>query len=131
MLRIIILLFTLSAFLIYEHVVQTISLPSLSSSAQAQESSFENNIDLTGTWKRDDGQEIYITQTDSEVIAKYPDTGPCKGLENSEHDLQFQGKIEGKQVKGEQSAWCYYDSPNPEENGLFFDRFEATISDDG
>lgn len=131
MFKIIIILFAISAFLSYDSLIQTITLPSHLSSAQAQENSLENSIDLTGIWKRDDGSEVYITQTDSEVIARYPEISPCEGLEDSEHDLDFRGAIKVNQVIGEESTWCYYDSSNPDENGLFIDPFQATISDDG
>jgi hypothetical protein len=130
MIKIIILLFVLSSILSFDYLTQTISLPSLLSSVQAQENSLENGIDLTGIWERDDGEQVYITQTDSEVIGRYSEMLPCEGLENSETDFVFQGTIDGNQVIGEESAWCYSDSSNPDENGLFIDPFEATISDD-
>jgi hypothetical protein len=78
-------------------------------------------------WERYDKAQINIEQTGSEVIAT--SDNECPGGGSS--DLEFAGTIDGNQIVGEESAWCYYGSSNPNENGLFFDPFQATISDDG
>jgi hypothetical protein len=114
-----ILVFTLSIGFIY-------SAPF--SSAQAQD-----NFDLNGVWERDDKAQVNIEQAGSEVIAKFDSPIDCQGglKEGSDPSLQFKGTIEGNQIFGEESAWCYYDSAYPDGNGLFLDPFQATISDDG
>jgi hypothetical protein len=132
--KIIILLLALSNFLSYDYLTQTTTLPSRVLSAQAQETS-ENNIDLSGLWEGVNGSQVSITQTGSEVIAAYyPDAiTNCEdyGIKNSETDFLFKGTLEGNQVVGKESTWCYTDSTNPDENGLFIDPFEATINDNG
>ena len=134
MFKIIILLLALSNFLSYDYLTQTTTLPSRVLSAQAQETS-ENNIDLSGLWEGVNGSQVSITQTGSEVIAAYyPDAiTNCEdyGIKNSETDFLFKGTLEGNQVVGKESTWCYTDSTNPDENGLFIDPFEATINDNG
>ena len=93
----------------------------------------QDNFDLNGVWERDDKAQVNIEQAGSEVIAKFDSPTDCLGglKEGSDPSLQFKGTIEGNQIVGKESAWCYYDSPYPDGNGLFLDPFQATISDDG
>ena len=133
MFNIVVSLFVLSAFLSYGYSIPTMTVSSALQPVQAQETP-ESSFDITGLWQDANGTQIYVTQTGSDVIATYyPDAAAiCEGDEgSSETDFFFKGTIEGNQITGEESTWCYYDSPNPEENGLFVDPFEVTISDDG
>ena len=51
--------------------------------------------------------------------------------ESTDPYLDFKGTIEGNQIFGEESNWCYPGSSNPDENGMFIEPFRITISDDG
>lgn len=137
MLKVIILTFALTAIFSYNYSTQTISSSSGLLSVQAQES-FENGLDLTGLWQREeDGAQVYITQNGSEVMATfYPDIGSCEGgrhdMNNYEDNFAFNGILEGNQVIGKESAaWCYTGSSNPDQNGLYIDPFEVTINENG
>ena len=121
-----ILVFALSMGFI-QTMTFSLELPFLTS-VQAQD-----NFDLNGVWERDDKARVNIEQAGSEVIAKFDSpAGECPGgLENFDPYFVFQGTIDGNQISGEESVWCYSGSSNPDENGLFLDPFQATVSDDG
>ena len=74
-----------------------------------------------------------ITQTGSEVIAAYDSPTQCPegGLNDADPYLEFKGTIDGNQIIGKESSWCYKGSSNPDQNGLFIDPFRVTISDNG
>lgn len=133
MFNIVVLLFVLSPFLSYDYSIPTMTVSSGLQPVQAQETSPDSFSNLTGIWERDDGAQVYITQTGSDVIGTYypSPTTDCEGFENSETDFLFKGTLEGNEVIGEESTWCYYGSSNPDENGLFIDPFRVTISDNG
>jgi hypothetical protein len=50
---------------------------------------------------------------------------------HSDPYLEFEGTIDGNQIIGEESSWCYSGSSNPDENGPFVEPFQSIISDDG
>jgi hypothetical protein len=104
-----ILLLSSALILVYSQVFthQSIILLALQS-AQAQENSLENGIDLNGIWKRDDGVQVYITQTGSQVISSFETEGneregDCSfaGMANVKTYLDFDANIEGNQLTGE------------------------------
>ena len=121
-----ILVFALSMGFIYS---TTFSLElQFLASAQAQD-----NFDLNGVWEREDKAQVNIEQAGSEVIAKFDSPQDCPGgvKDSSDPSLEFRGTIEGNQIFGEVSNWCYYGASNPDENGLYMEPFQITISDDG
>jgi hypothetical protein len=97
-------------------------------SAQAQDI-----FDLNGVWEREDKVQVNIKQTGSDVIATGVDPGDCPGgmKDSSDPYLEFKGTIEGNQIFGEESNWCYSGSSKPDENGMFMEPFQSSISDDG
>src|SRR4051812_44078327 len=87
-----ILLLSSTLILIYTQVFvhQSIILLALQS-AQAQQNSLENGIDLTGIWKINDGTQVYITQTGSQVISSFEPELDCTtaGMPNVKTMLDF------------------------------------------
>lgn len=71
-----ILLLSSALILVYPQAFthQSITLLALQS-AQAQENSLQNGIDLNGIWKRDDGVQVYFTQTGTQVISSFETEG--------------------------------------------------------
>ena len=99
-----ILLLSSTLILIYPQVFVHHSIILLTlQSAQAQENSLENGIDLTGVWKADYGVQVYITQTGSQVISSFESEGDCGnvGMPNVKTMLDFVTNIKGNQLIGE------------------------------
>jgi hypothetical protein len=99
-----ILLLSSTPILIYPQVFvhQSIILLALQS-AQAQQNSLENDIDLTGIWKIEHGEQVYITQTGSQVISSFESGADCRtaGMPNVKTMLDFVTNIKGNQLIGE------------------------------
>ncbi len=128
-----ILLLSSALILVYPQAFthQSITLLALQS-AQAQENSLQNGIDLNGIWKRDDGVQVYFTQTGTQVISSFETEGneregDCSsvGMANVKSYLDFYANIEDNQLTGETNV-CVI-----EMNNVQLYPMHLTMSDNG
>ena len=93
------------------------------------------NLNLNGIWKREDGEQLVITQQGSNVIASFPyGRATCEqvGLIGKEFESEFvfKGLVQNGKVVAENNM-CYYGSFNQSGNGLFLDKANYTIMNGG
>jgi len=92
-------------------------------------------VNLNGIWRRDDGEELIITQQGPSVVASFQGgRGTCEssGLfgKEFESEFDFRGVIQHGIVVAENN-FCYAGSLNQSKNGLFLDKANYTINSQG
>jgi Mg-chelatase subunit ChlD len=119
---------------IFENIVKSVKLTQTPGTNKSNVTTIRD-IDLNGIWKRDDGEQLIITQQGPSVIAGFPTgKGTCEnsGLigEQFESDFDFKGIIENGKVVAEQGL-CYNDLLNQSQTGAFLDKANYTIKNGG
>jgi Mg-chelatase subunit ChlD len=117
-----------------EKIIKSIKLTQGAKSNNTNVAALEN-LNLNGIWKRDDGEQVIITQQGSNVIASPPyGRANCEqaGLIGKEFESEFvfKGHVQNGKVLADNNM-CYFRSLNQSENGLFLDKANYTIMNGG